>query len=233
MSTIESLLALQEVDSRIRDLQREIDHASSNTGTELRRLAEARQNVQAVERALLAARTRVASLEAEIVEHEETIRRRKEAQNDLVTNREFQALNEDIDRIREQISQAQARLTVANDDIIPLQTDLAQANEALKEAEAIAGDHEREMAERLDRVREELTRSQAERDEAVKTVDPTYLAYYERLKTSRWPIVVRMNVQAGVCSGCNLIQTPATRQSVLRGRELVVCESCGRILYKA
>ena len=80
MSTIESLLALQEVDSRIRDLQREIDHASSNTGTELRRLAEARQNVQAVERALLAARTRVASLEAEIVEHEETIRRRKEAQ---------------------------------------------------------------------------------------------------------------------------------------------------------
>lgn len=229
---IQSLLALQEVDGRIRDLQREIDHAAKHSSVELKRLAEARQVSQLTERALATARAKVSAIESEIAELNETIRRRKEAQTDLVTNREFQALNEDIDRIKEQVSQAEARLMVANDDIIPLQTDLAEANETLKEVEAIAGDYEREVEERLVVVREELARAEQERSEKAQSVEPHVLAYYERLKNSRWPAAVRMNVREGVCTGCNLIQTPATRQSVARGRDMVVCENCGRILYK-
>ena len=78
---------------------------------------------------------------------------------------------------------------------------------------------------------EELESLRARRKEAASAIAPNFLAYYERIRTKRWPAVVQLN-QECVCEGCHLVQPPSVQQMVQRGGTLVACTMCGRVLYR-
>ena len=80
-----------------------------------------------------------------------------------------------------------------------------------------------------------------ERKGSAAQVDPRWLAYYERMRTKRWPVLVPL-VPDRVCAGCHLVQSPSIGQLVLRNtkadsdadvkEQMVPCQMCGRLLYK-
>jgi len=232
MSLIQPLLQLQEIDGRIRDLEVEIKSAPERKTKELSRLESARRSCESLKEQLKKAQAAVADAELEAASLKEKIIKLRQTQGALKTNKEFQALNLEITRAESDLETIESKQVLLMDDVNPVKTRLAMAEAGLAEEQAIVADYQREHDERYEMITEELNRAQAERSEVVKNVPAQFLNYYERLKLRRWPAVTRLNTDAGVCGGCNLVQTPATRQRVLKGKELVACESCGRILYR-
>jgi len=232
VSVIQPLLTLQEIDGRIRDLDQEIKTIPDRKTQELGRLATAKREAESAHTALKGAQVKVASFELEVASRKDKILNLRQTQGTLKTNKEFQVLNLEIASLEKEIEGIEARLLAAMDEVTPLKTRLTAAEEVLKQEESVVADYQRELDDRLALVQAEMARVQAERTEALAHVAPQHLAYYERLKNRRWPCVVRFNLDAGVCGGCNLVQTPSTRQMVQRGTHLVACESCGRVLYR-
>jgi predicted nucleic acid-binding Zn-ribbon protein len=138
--------------------------------------------------------------------------------------------NLEIAKIEGDIDSFESRQLVAMDDLIPIKHRVAEAEAKLKEEQSVVDGYVGELEARLEAVKAELARSEAERAEASKGVAPQLLLPYERLRTRRWPVVV--NLQAdGVCKGCNMVQPPSVAQMVRRNQGVVTCGMCGRILF--
>jgi predicted nucleic acid-binding Zn-ribbon protein len=69
-----------------------------------------------------------------------------------------------------------------------------------------------------------------ERLRVSKRVDPPTLSRYERILASKGDSAIA-DVTEGTCSGCRIKLPPQTVIEVRSGRRLMVCESCGRILF--
>ena len=116
------------------------------------------------------------------------------------------------------------------DDVIPIKHRVAEAEAKLQEEQAVVNGYTAELDARLESVKAELAKAEAERLEAAKKVPPQFLMPYERLRPRRWPVVVSLQTD-GVCKGCNMIQPPSVVQMARRNQGIVACGMCGRILY--
>jgi predicted nucleic acid-binding Zn-ribbon protein len=70
----------------------------------------------------------------------------------------------------------------------------------------------------------------AEREKAVSVVDPAILKRYETMRTKLGVLVVS-KVEEGDCTACGTHVPGADLRELKTGKEILTCESCGRILY--
>lgn len=231
VNVVQSLLDLQEIDGRIRALMQESKDIPHRKSQEAARLTGARTALEQAKNDLKAAQLKVANLEGDVKALRDKILEIKKHQVQLKTNKEFQAYNLEIAKIEKDIDVAEAQLIGAMDHVTPCKTVVDERDAKLKEEQAVVDAYCAELDARLAEVKADLEASQKARAEATKQVQPRELLIYDRLLTKRWPVVVILQ-EDGVCKGCNLQQPPSIAQQVRRNQGLVLCQMCGRILYR-
>lgn len=232
MSVVQPLLDLQEIDGRIRDLQKEIRDIPQRKAQEQERLNGAREALARAQAEHKSAQLRVNEADLEVKARRDKILAIKQNQVLLKTNKEFQMFNLEIAKIEGEIDSYEARQMAAMDDVIPVKLRVAEADAKLKDEQSVVDGYVAELDARLVSVREALAAAEAERAECATKVTQQFMTHYERLRTKRWPVVVSLQPDY-VCNGCHLQQTPSKGQMVRRNQGLVTCDACGRILYSA
>ena len=96
------------------------------------------------------------------------------------------------------------------------------------EAEKISSD--RRLTKEKAGLEENLADLSKQRQEALTDIDTASAKMYAQLKTSKGKAVAM--VEQGSCRACGILLSTAWLQRV-RGKELVRCSGCGRILYLA
>ena len=232
MTVVQSLIDLQEVDGRIRELELELKDLPRRKALETARLSGVSADLQAAKANQEYAVRRVKGYEEEAKALKEKIQQLKTTQATLQSNKEYQQYSIQIDLVSHDLETTENNQIAAMDD-------LPSAEARVKEAQA-KYDSEKggvdafcaEIDERIAAVKAELDEAQKERAEKAKLVtDPRFMLYYERLRTKRWPVVVPLTSE-GVCDGCHLVQPPSVAQLVDHNAGLVACTMCGRILYR-
>ena len=110
-----------------------------------------------------------------------------------------------------------------------LQSQLTDAEAALKAESAEA---ERQKAEALkegDAVRDSAAQADARSNKLRKGVDETLLATYDRILKSRGSAVAE--VLEHRCTACQVMLRPQVLSNIRAAQEVVHCDSCGRMLY--
>ena len=148
----------------------------------------------------------------------------------LKTNKEFQMYNLEINKFEDDLNTFEAREIAAMDDLIPVKAKVAELQAKLDREQADVNEYMADLDQRLAEVQQVLQKTQVERAEVAKNIQPRPKLYYDRLKCKRWPVVVELQ-EGSVCTGCNLVQPPSIGQMVRRDLDVVVCTMCGRILY--
>lgn len=241
MTVIESLIDLQEVDGRIRELEAELKDLPRRKALEMARLSGVSADLQAAKANQEYANQRVKGYEEDAKALKEKIAQLKTTQAGLKSNKEYQQYSVQIDLVSHDLETAENNQIAAMDDQPSAE---ARTNEAQAKFDAEKGGVDAfcaEIDERIAAVKEELAAAQADRAEKAKLVnDPKFLLYYERLRTKRWPVVVSLTAD-GVCDGCHLVQPPSVAQladanakngEAGRAQGIVACTMCGRILYR-
>ena len=232
MNVIQPLIELQEVDGRIRELEREAKDIPRRKALESARLAGVNAALEIAKNHVAALRRRVSEDEAEAEQIREKVRGLKTAQLNIKSNKEMQQSIIQIESLEHEAEAAENRALALQGDEMP--TLEARVRDAQAKVDAEQGGVDGFLAEldnRLAEVKAELETLAADRAAAAAKVEPRMLLYYERIRTKRWPAVALLN-DDGVCDGCHLVQPPSVAQMVQHNQGLVACTMCGRILYR-
>ena len=200
--------------------------------------------VQDLEDELAGLNTRIENINAEIEELNSLNRQRrrevdqakimignyKEQQNNVRNNREFDAINKEIEYQELEIELAEKRLKE-----YALQTKNKKA--IIDETTALIEERNidyKAKKEELDSIETETAQQVAElmakAEQAKQPIDERLLAAYNRIRNNVRNGLAVVTVTRDACGGCFNRIPPQRQADIRQGKKFIVCEYCGRIL---
>ena len=145
-------------------------------------------------------------------------------------NREFDAINKEIEYQELEIELAEKRLKEYAAGVKGKKALLEEADAAMKEREAdlVAKRAELEGIEAETQPRVEECTAQAER--AKERIDERLLAAYDRIRRNVRNGLAVVTVKRDACGGCFNRIPPQRQADIRQGKKIIICEYCGRIL---
>jgi len=148
-----------------------------------------------------------------------------------ITNlREMEGYQKEATFLRDQ-------LRVLDDRLLETMVDLDEAQEKLRSLEVGYGQasegwqiRQVELAEERKKLEETVATLEARRQQLILGVGQQELKLYEGLRLSKAGVAVA-KVERGLCRGCRMSLPTHQLQRARVGREPVLCNSCGRILF--
>ncbi len=236
---MEPLLALQDIDDQIYELEQEISDIPARKEAEMDKLNSVKSSLAMAQNDLRAAQSEADSLALQAQATQEYAERLKDHQSGLKSVKSLTALDAQIANSKSQQEKLEADHLSALEALPDAERRVTDAQaQVAAETEDIAR-YIQELDERLEEAKSRLADLQGQREEAAKKVFPQHLVIYNRLRKSRRPTVVPLH--DGVCGGCHLTQPPAVAHLVHRMNfvpagdkraSLVSCQICGRLLYE-
>lgn len=229
MSDIKTLVALQDLDCRIRDMKRELEDIPARQKEEEARLELHKQNLNEAEEALKGKQAAVKQLEVEAGAVQDKINKLRQQQMQLKTNKEFKAMEHEIDAAQGEIGGLEDRELVLMDEVEAARLDVEARRKDLVDEEAGVSRDIAELQGRVSGLDTDIRQLEGERAGKVGEVAPEWLVHYERVLARRERALVPL--VNGVCGGCHMTLPPSVRQNVMRQGDLVSCDHCGSLLY--
>jgi predicted nucleic acid-binding Zn-ribbon protein len=194
-------------------------------------IAQATQALEAAEKAIKPWQTRARDLELESKSVGDKI---KSADGDLYSGKisspkALQELQDEIAALTRHQNQLEDNLLDAMMQIEEHQGQITSAQQALTDAQTALATQHSELLEEKQRLEAEVAQMEQQREKSAVGIEPNYLAAYEKLRPRMRGQAVALLQSAG-CATCGVEQTSMIVQQVRMGRNIVYCESCGRIL---
>ena len=231
MTIVEQLRAVQEHDCRIRELEKEAHDVPARKEQELARLNTHREELAEAENNLKAGQAALHDLELENESHEEEIRKLRQQQMEIKTNREFKAMEHEIAAVQEKISALEDRELELMEQLDARRKDVAEKKTALEEEDELVQRDVGELDERLAGIHAELeTERGARQAAAAQVTDKALLAKYDGLMRNKDRALAPLD--GAVCGGCHMRLPPSVGHDIQRDDQVVTCGYCGRILYR-
>ncbi len=230
--SLAQLLVLQDRDRRVSQVKAQLEQWPVERETTEREIAAEKERVSKAEVDLRNLEVRRKELEGEVALAEERVVRYRTQQLQVKKQDEYDALQSEITRLRDSIDDQETA-------ILDLLDNLDRAKAALEETKWDVAARVSTLETHLKTIDEALSVNRAEvgeaetalRDARTAVSDEESLRQYDfvRRQVKRLPIVVPL--VDGKCQGCHLKVPSDVGISTRRGDELVLCSSCGRILY--
>ena len=228
-STVEKLLALQQIDSRIREIERELKNIPARKKDEEDRLSAHRKEVADAEQKLKAAQTDIKKLDLENAARSEKIGKFRQQQLELKTNREFKAIDTEIDAVKQEISGLEEQELVLMEEIEGARSRLAAKQQALVAEQTLVNDDIKRLDERAAQLGQEARELMTGREAAAREVEALWLTRYESVFKRKDQALVPL--KDGFCGGCHMKLPPSVAHDRRRGDVMVTCNFCGRLVY--
>jgi predicted nucleic acid-binding Zn-ribbon protein len=234
---LERLLAVQEEDTAVDQLQHRRDHLPERDAVDQHATVVAGARAEQAERtvrqgelstSLERLQGEVTSLEARIAEVHRTLH-----SGAVTVPRELQALQHEEESLKRRQDHLETEELELMEELDPLNEELQGLDARLEELAAEAERLDEALLEAEVRIEEELTQVTARRAAAVAEVDAELLGTYEDLRGRLGGIAVARLV-GSVCGGCHL-GLPAAEVDRIKKQPpdaLVRCDECGRLLVR-
>ena len=225
-----AVLALQKIDSKIdeiktmkgelpmevKDLEDEIEGLQSrinNTDAEINSInnfIEAKTNAKKEAQAL--------------------IKKYEKQQDNVKNNREFEAINKEIEMQELEVRLNEKHVKDANFEQKDRLNARIKTEEKIKEVEDALKIKRGELLKiTADTEKEEKVLSKKS-EEAKEKVDPRLLTAYNRIRTSYRNGLAVVPIIRDSCGGCFNVIPPQRQSEIRQHKKIIVCEHCGRIL---
>jgi uncharacterized protein len=230
---IEILAALQIIDREIRE------HAAVKQGllSELREkqrlIQERKQEIEALT-AACAAKERL-RLEKDKLLHEETQKAtdKRMRMNRIKNIKELQALQREIDQIRQANGEAEEELLNMMVEIDGLKGEIKANQEILLAAQQDWQQKQEALQTQIAAIDQAVDKASIRRERIAEEIDASLMSRYELIFSRRGGNAV-VEATGGICQGCYMNIPPQLWNEIIRREKVNLCPSCQRILhYKA
>jgi predicted nucleic acid-binding Zn-ribbon protein len=187
-----------------------------------------------LEESLATARGERARIEGDLAELEKTHEKFKADLMRVHNTKEYQTVLREIDATKKSISAFETEALQYMEKIETLEKELAERAPEYAKRRAEVDETLKGFDVEVEEIRARLETLRAEREETAKGVRAQYRAIYNRIaqtRKGRAMSEIRSDGKNGRCSACNLALRPQIFSDVRRGDQLIVCDSCSRILF--
>ena len=227
---IKLVIALQNLDARIEELQLEISALPKHISAIERTLESHIRKLEADQAALAANQRERKKLDDDIKVQNQKTSRLKDQMMEAKTNEQYRAFQHEIDYGLKEIRKAEDRILDLMAESEPLEQNLRKAELALKDEKVRVESEKKGARERTAEDRQELDVLSAERRQLVAELNPQVYSAYDRIRKKRRGVAVAEAVD-GRCGACHMALRPQFFQDLRASEQVMYCESCGRILY--
>jgi uncharacterized protein len=226
---VQNLIELQKADREILSLKQEIAGLPKRVATIEAKLLGTKAKLEAAKVAIKADEATRRKFETVIQDLRQKISKYRDQSLEVKTNDQYRALLSEIQFAEQEIR--------GNEDkILELMVNAENRDKEMKAAEvelkAETAEIEKEKAEARERTAADeklLAEWSAKRDQARANVNPELLRQYDRVAKYRGTGL--SEVRDHKCIACQVMLRPQTYNEVRAGTQIVVCDSCQRILY--
>jgi predicted nucleic acid-binding Zn-ribbon protein len=225
---LKALGALQKVDLEIAALRKSSEVFPRQMAELEKELTQVRGVVEAERNRLTDLERQKRTLEQNIVDEKDKVKKWEARLAEQRSTREYAALAREIDIARK------ANATMA-EEVIELGKQQALAREAVRAREQELAGRQDQIGGRLSELRAKVASFDGQvkaldgkRQDAAGKVDRTLLQRYESVKKKKLPVLVF--VQSGTCTGCNMNIPPQLYNTLKVTLGMDVCPSCHRMI---
>lgn len=229
---VQQLLVVQEIDRRLIQLRREQKDIPARKSLIEARLKAHRESLKAAQDDIKKTTASMKQLDVEIESTKQKIQRFREQEMQIKTNEEYRALEHEIAVAQERIRSLEDQELALMEKLEELKNVVIQREKDLQLEERRVQEDQSLLDKRAASVEEEIKKLEAERLEAAKGLDVTWLGRYERV-LKRWGDFAVVPIENHACGGCHMQLPPQIIQDAKRGDTVVVCSFCNRLLYLA
>ena len=229
---IARLLVVQERERELMALEKEKAALPEALEGAKAAVKEAEGEVERRKGELKALQMKKKELELESSAKLEAVAKYQKQQFDVKTNAEYQALQKEIVNRQIENSRIEDRILETMLEIEEREGTIRAGEEDVKARGHDLAAQERNTAEKGTRIETRIAALKAERDALLPGIDEAVLRRYQRIFRNKRDMAV-VPLAGYVCGGCHMHLPPQIAHLVRKGDELVICESCSRILYWA
>ncbi|MEI8350305.1 MAG: C4-type zinc ribbon domain-containing protein [Candidatus Omnitrophota bacterium] len=230
---IGKLSRLQEADSRIYHLMREKDiDKPAHIENIKKQFDEKKKCLDSCANMVKQLQVKKKEKELELATKEENIKKSQGQLFQLKSNKDYQIKLTEIASLK-------ADASVLEEDVIKVLDEIEIAEKKLQEAKGILAQEEKGFKEEETKINVQIKDIETEikvlndkRGTLLGDIDKTILAKYEQLLKTRLGLAIApVDLARENCGACHMRITPQTINEMKMYKNLVLCESCVRILY--
>jgi hypothetical protein len=167
------------------------------------------------------------------IKESEALLAKYESQSDNVkNNREFEAINKEIEMQGLEIKLSEKNIRDANEELAEKIKVLDAAKKTIAVKEGVLNHKKEELEKIIADTEIEEKELDVKSAEARSHIDERLLYSYDRIRNSYRNGLAVVTVERDACGGC-FNSIPPQRQSEIRlHKKIIVCENCGRILVE-
>jgi predicted nucleic acid-binding Zn-ribbon protein len=223
------LMALQKIDTQIYRLKEE----KKNLPKEIEALKNAfdakKQNLAQSEKAYLDAQKEKKDREAEFAAKEESVKKLQGQLYQLKTNKEYNAMLQQISDGKADASVIEDRILESMDKLDRAKAGVDEDKKKLQGEEQVFNGEKAKVEAQGKEMDGQLSHLEAEREKTLPGIDKKLLADYDRVLKNREGMAIAC-VKGDMCSGCNLKVPPQVINMIKMYESVQTCEVCNRIL---
>lgn len=229
-SQISNLSKLQTIDSELYALRAEKESKPLEVKALETSFEEKKEHLAALEKQLLDLQKQRKDKELELASKEESTKKLQTQLYSLKTNKEYQAMLQEIDGVKADASVIEDKILELFEQTDSVKSETEQEKQKLKEGEKLFLDQKKKIEERIKEIDGCLAQLEAQRKQLMPDIEPKILAQYERILLNRDGLAI-VSVKDNSCQGCNMLVPPQVINLIKMYERIVTCEVCNRILY--
>ncbi|HEX6575416.1 MAG TPA: hypothetical protein VF042_10650 [Gemmatimonadaceae bacterium] len=230
-SEVEALLALQEDDTKIADLENRMRALEPRMAALDRKREAAAAAVNRSRAAVEAEERRQRELQGKVAQHKQ-LQERNLAQLDAVKRlKEATAAMAQVEAARRIIAEDESELAAMNRRLTELRSTVQTSEASLATIESEQAQAREEIERERGEIDSELSAARAERAGKTGGVSRTLLGKYDRIRTRRVQALYALRGES--CGNCDTAIPMQRRNQMAVNGPIDVCEACGVLLYRA
>ena len=225
---LRDLVELSSLDSELSELDQERDALPAKQIACAEERAAGQERLESARATVTEADQAQRRAEAEAQDQQAELARLEGQQYQVKTNAAYTALLTEMEQARRAISDAETRVLEAMEAIESAGSSQATLEELVRGVTERLDAEEREHEARGKALEVEMGALQEHRDAHGARIEKSLLARYEKIAARRTPAVAI--VSGEICLGCRVGIPPQSFIEILKGEQIVICETCQRIL---
>lgn len=230
-SEVEALLALQEDDTRITELESRMRALDPKLAALDKKREGAAGALARAKTAVEGEEKRQRELQGKIAQHKQ-MQEKNLAQFDAVKRlKEATAAMAQVESARRIIAEDESELTALARRLAELRTSVATHETSLAEIEEEQATARDEIAKERSEIEEALASAKTDRNGKTSGVPRSLLGKYDRIRTRRTHALYPLRGES--CGNCDTAIPMQRRNQMAVNGPIDVCEACGVLLYRA
>ena len=225
-----SLIKLQKIDSKLDQIQilkGELPMEVSDLEDEIQGLTSRKNRIEEEINGITDFIDQKKSAIKEAGEQEKKYEKQSET---VKNNREFEAINKEIEMQQLEGKLAEKHIRDANEELSEKARQLEYANKQIDAKDALLNNKKGDLQKIITETEKEETQFNSLAQDARKGMDERLLYSYDRIRNSYRNGLAVVPVDRDACGGCYNAIPPQKQSEIKQRKKVMVCENCGRIL---